>query len=140
MKKEIKSFIKRCQTELKEYIDERFDYYRRRRIFFNNSWIRKNPEKIKEIRKAYEKSQEGKEVRKNIIKRRAERLKNAKKDVSVQDLKKVYKFYKKKPKGYEVDHIIPLYFNGKHVIENLQYLTPTDNKKKGRNKNLIEFN
>lgn len=47
--------------------------------------------------------------------------------------KAINEFYLKCPIGYEVDHTIPL--NGKevsglHVLENLQYLTPEENRKK----------
>lgn len=50
------------------------------------------------------------------------------------DLKAIKEFYKNCPEGYQVDHIHPL--NGKticglHTIENLQYLTISENKKKG---------
>jgi hypothetical protein len=47
------------------------------------------------------------------------------------DNEKIDEIYRNKPKGYEVDHIIPL--NGKivsglHVHNNLQYLSKEDNK------------
>ena len=49
------------------------------------------------------------------------------------DLKAIREFYMKKPKGYEVDHIIPLsgkLVSGLHVLENLQYLTIAENRSK----------
>ena len=45
----------------------------------------------------------------------------------------IQKFYRACPKGYEVDHVIPLQgenVSGLHVLENLQYLTRKDNRRK----------
>ena len=42
----------------------------------------------------------------------------------------IREFYAKRPEGYEVDHIIPLSKGGLHHQDNLQYLTPEDNKRK----------
>lgn len=49
------------------------------------------------------------------------------------DVEAIRQFYMNKPKGCEVDHIVPL--NGKtvsglHVLENLQYLTIAENRSK----------
>lgn len=49
------------------------------------------------------------------------------------DVEAIRQFYMNKPKGYEVDHIIPLSgktVSGLHVLENLQYLTIAENRSK----------
>ena len=50
------------------------------------------------------------------------------------DLPAIRAFYKACPPGLTVDHVIPLRgktVSGLHVLENLQYLTPTENSSKG---------
>jgi hypothetical protein len=50
------------------------------------------------------------------------------------DLKAIEQFYKNCPKGYHVDHIMPLQGKevcGLHILCNLQYLKAIDNIKKG---------
>ena len=46
------------------------------------------------------------------------------------DLSAIKEFYKNCPKGFEVDHIIPISKGGPHSLSNLQYLSSIDNKKK----------
>ena len=63
-------------------------------------------------------------------KRRAAELKRTPKWA---DLKAIKEIYRNCPKGYHVDHIIPLRgkkVSGLHVPENLQYLTKEENLKK----------
>ena len=48
-------------------------------------------------------------------------------DVNIKELQE---FYKNCPTGHEVDHIIPISKGGLHSIENLQYLTISENRKK----------
>lgn len=43
----------------------------------------------------------------------------------------IKKFYEECPTGYEVDHVIPISKGGMHTLENLQYLTITENRRKG---------
>ena len=52
----------------------------------------------------------------------------------------IRQFYVNCPKGYHVDHIIPLHgldVSGLHVLENLQYLLAEINLKKGNKSSLI---
>lgn len=49
------------------------------------------------------------------------------------DLNSTHQFYINRPEGFEVDHIIPLKSRkvcGLHTLENLQYLTPLENREK----------
>ena len=47
------------------------------------------------------------------------------------DRKAIKEFYNNCPKGYEVDHVIPISKGGLHTLENLQYLTISENRRKG---------
>tara|TARA_X000001382_G_C3049592_1_gene140629 strand:+ start:59 stop:517 length:459 start_codon:yes stop_codon:yes gene_type:complete len=69
-------------------------------------------------------------------KRRAYKLQRTPKWANFETIKQ---FYLNCPKGYHVDHIIPLQgknVSGLHILNNLQYLTKTQNLSKG-NKFLI---
>lgn len=107
-------------------------------------WRQNNPEKIKNLTSKWQKN--NKEARRKILKkwqrnnlkarcanegkRRATKL-NA--TPVWADLEKIKIFYINCPKGYHVDHIIPLRGKnvcGLHVLENLQYLKAIDNIKK----------
>ncbi len=67
----------------------------------------------------------------NCIKRKSAKLKRTPKWAN---LKEITNFYKGCPKGLQVDHIIPLQgdnISGLHVLNNLQFLTPSENASKG---------
>ncbi len=96
-----------------------------------NKWRNNNPERTKEIDK--------KVKRKRVIlglraaenaKRRAALLQRI---LPGTDLEAIKRFYQNCPKGMTVDHIIPLQgktISGLHKVENLQYLTLSENSSK----------
>jgi len=47
------------------------------------------------------------------------------------DMEVIKQIYLDCPKGYEVDHIIPISKGGLHHQDNLQYLTISENRRKG---------
>ena len=47
-----------------------------------------------------------------------------------EDIKAIKQFYLNCPDGYEVDHIMPISKGGAHSLENLQYLTKEENRRK----------
>lgn len=46
------------------------------------------------------------------------------------ELSLLQQFYGEMPKGYDMDHIIPISKGGKHCLANLQWLTKKDNLRK----------
>ncbi len=89
-----------------------------------------NPEAVKQSYAKYRKA--NLKARAALVaKRRAAKL-NA--TPAWADLPRIAEFYKNKPEGYHVDHIIPLRGEnvcGLHVHYNLQYLTAYENRVKG---------
>jgi len=93
-------------------------------------WKSKNTDKIKFQNKRYKESHKDFLCyRENL--RRAKKLQATPKWANLSIIKNIYKNC---PKGYQVDHIIPLQGKnvcGLHVETNLQYLTSSENSKKG---------
>ena len=89
-------------------------------------WQQSNKEHIREYQREY---YSGKYQERN-----AKYSKDlAKRTPSWADKKEIIEFYKNCPKGYEVDHVIPLRgknVSGLHIRSNLQYLTKEENRKK----------
>ena len=110
----------------------------------NRLYLLNNKEKVKEaikkhrlLNKEYYKKYQIKYRLKNpslprfyCLKRKALKLKATPKFANLDKIKEIYKNC---PKGYHVDHIVPLQGKevcGLHVEWNLQYLTPSQNSSK----------
>lgn len=70
-------------------------------------------------------------VRNEIAARRRARIRNQSPELNNEEQQRMKNYYLKCPKGYEVDHIIPLAKGGLHHPDNLQILSMSENRKKG---------
>ena len=88
-------------------------------------------DQFKSVQNKYKKGNGKSFILANINKRRASRLQRT---PAWADLEAIKQFYLNCPKGYHVDHIVPLQgvnVSGFHVLNNLQYLTAAENCSKG---------
>ena len=130
------STCKECHLiAVKEHDKTRSGYFRD----YNNTEERKlymkeygvNYENKEIVHAKYFSSEKGKGTqRSNLAKRRAAKLQRT---PVWSESEAIREFYQNCPKGYQVDHIIPLQgelVSGLHVIGNLQYLTIAENREK----------
>ena len=59
-----------------------------------------------------------------------EERKKIEREKKVEERLAIGRFYRMKPPGHEVDHIILVSKGGKHELKNLQYLTIEENRRK----------
>ena|SRR6056300_1389927 len=59
------------------------------------------------------------------------RKKHQSPDLTSEEKSAIKELYYNCPEGYEVDHIIPIAKGGLHKLDNLQYLTISENRSKG---------
>lgn len=129
-----KEYQKKWREENKEYIKEYKKQWAKENKESNlnriRKWQKNNPEKHRSYCRKWE------QENKHKVREKCRRRQVAKKQGSLDDRfkKEIQEIYRKCPKGYHVDHIIPINgdnVSGLHVPWNLQYLTPEENCKKG---------
>ena len=110
-------------------------YYQNHKDEFSNNhkkWLKANSTRVKISGKIYRKNNRG-AINAYKAKMQASFYKRIPKWLSKDELEKIRLFYINCPKGYHVDHIIPLhgeFVSGLHVLNNLQYLEPAENVRK----------
>ena len=154
-KEELKQKVdieKRKEKDNKRYQQKREEILLKKKIFYQENqealkersiqWRKDNPEKTKLSRTRYRKThpEKIKEKRKRYqikhskeLSAKAIRYRNSRyipKWITKEELEAIKRFYINCPKGYQVDHIVPLNGNsvtGFHVLSNLQYITKEEN-------------
>lgn len=137
-KEELKIYNKNYRLSHLEYFSE-----------YMKDWRKNNPERMKELQKIsrlkdIEKYQARDKKYSKIYREENKKIIQAKDSIRHlakkqrvpiwADLEYIKEIYKNCPEGYHVDHIIPLQgdnVSGLHVEYNLQYLTQSDNCRKG---------
>src|ERR1019366_9269021 len=114
------------KTAQKKYIKNR-----ERSIRVTTEWAKNNKDKRKIICARHRQKNPHIHAA-NEAKRRAAKLNATPKWLTKYDFEQIQEFYKNRPDGYHVDHIVPLRgkeVRGLHVLWNLQYLLAIENIK-----------
>jgi len=121
----VQKYRKDNPQKIQEYRNKNKD----RASAYQKQWYQDNKEKRLQQTSKWKKANR-ELVRSYTAKYKAAQLKAT---PSWADVEAIKEFYRNCPPGYEVDHIHPLQGKticGLHVLENLQYLTVSENRKK----------
>ena len=116
----------------KEYRLKNLDTIKEKVRLYSKKYYLNNIEYCKNYQKQWRKNN----PQKNRLKEANRRARKLQATPSWANMEKIKEIYLNCPKGYHVDHIIPLQGNtvcGLHVENNLQYLKAKENLRKGNN-------
>ncbi len=133
----LSAYCKMCRKDYKKA------YYKLNKVYIalkSKKWAEANPEAFKLIKQKSAKKHRAAHYKRNkasyIANAKLRKLRKKQRVpiwLTKEDLNKIRIMYKNCPKGYHVDHIIPLagkIVSGLHVPWNLQYLPAKDNLRK----------
>ncbi len=117
------------KTQRTKYLNKQ-EHYKQ----VSRDWRRDNPERLRTQVITWRKSNPERARLNSRVKEAKRRASKLRRTPSWADLDAIKEFYRNCPPGHHVDHIIPLQgknVSGFHILENLQYLTASENCSKG---------
>lgn len=128
-----------CATCQREHTQKSYAKYSKKKNQEALEWKRNNRDKARQLQRDYY-ARNANKVRAGQSYARAKRMLR----IPIwSELDGIAVFYANCPEGLQVDHIIPLQgelVSGLHVLNNLQYLTESDNKAKRNRIDLEDLN